>query len=234
MTASEIALAFALTLLPIGAFFFIYLKVTNQTGNQPGLRDADFLGKLFSSRSGNYFVFLWAFFEAIYWWVFPDFLLILAGVYTRRLKPTIVLFAVVGTACGGTVAFIWATQYPATTTALLDQVPFVSDAMTRSTERIMAEHGPVGVLNHPVSGVPFKVFTYTSGQLGTNLAAFILLAALGRGLRFMVVFYGVHFAARLFGDRIKMVPSLYVLVAYTLVYTIGLLLVSSGRILNAE
>jgi hypothetical protein len=63
----------------------------------------------------------------------------------------------------------------------------VRPAMVSAANRSLELDGARGVLQQPATGVPFKVFARLAGARGVSLPAFLLWAAAGRSLRFVLL-----------------------------------------------
>ena len=230
----NILAALALTLIPIAIVFVTYLKVTRGMDTLRNLKHSETLHDFLTSKRGLYFVMVWSVAESLYWWVFPDYLMMLTGVYVRRFHPKIFIYATIGTAIGGVGAYLTGRLRPLTSAAMIAHVPFVTGKMRLFAEQKMEEQGVVGVIHHPTSGVPFKVFAHLAGQRHLNFAGFISLGISLRAARFIFTYVATFSFAKLFGERLRKLPVPLVLISATVIYTIALTYVQKGRRLSIK
>lgn len=216
---------------PVALVSVTYLKATKSIETIRSLKSAETVDDFLTSKPGHYFVLSWSIAESLYWWVFPDYLMMIAGGYVRRFHPKTIAYAAAGTAIGGTGAYLVGRLLPSTSAAIVAHVPFVTEQMQRYTEQKLEEHGALGVAYHPSSSVPFKVFSYLAGQRHLNFAVFMGVGVALRTVRFAGAYVFAFLFAKLVGERLRKLPAHYVLVLYTVVYTAGLAYLQKGRLL---
>lgn len=226
--------ALALVLIPVAVIFVTYLKVTRSVDTLRNLGQAETLHDFLTSKVGLRFVMIWSIAESFYWWVFPDYLMMLTGVYVRKFHPKVVLHATVGSAIGGVAAYLTGRWFPSTSATILSNTPFINEKMRLFTDQKFEEQGALGVIHHPASGVPFKVFAHKAGQRDLDFVSFMSVGVSLRASRFALA-YGVSFLlAKIFGERIRKLPARPVLVFYTVLFTVALRYVSQGRRLKIK
>lgn len=218
----NIFLPLALTLLPISVISITYLKLTNSIATLGDLKHPEFLHDFFTSKRGLYFVFFWAIAESLYWWVFPDFLLLIAALYVRSFFPKILIYAFLGTVTGGIIAFAFGFAFPSASQTIIGSVPFVSDEMRAFAAEALQKKGAMGVLYHLGSWVPFKVFAHTAGQEQVNFITFMVTGAFLRLLRFAIAYVVMYVIAKFAGNLLRRIPTHYVLIVFTIIFTFGL------------
>ncbi len=137
----------------------------------------------FLSKWANYLVFFWAFGEALFWFVIPEFLLLLLVFMRIKRKKQLLTYDVAGTIVGTLFAF---------TLRLSDltiaKIPYIQDKMIEQTLIWYDKQGIFALFNQPFSGVPYKVFTLTANRYDFFIIAFILLAVVVRMSRYLIFF----------------------------------------------
>ncbi len=133
--------------------------------------------------------FIWAFAEAVWFFIMVDVLISLAvmrfGVL-RAMVPT--LAALIGALLGGIVLYQWAQVNPETVRAFILTVPGITEELLRTVSVDMADE-PLGALFlGGLTGVPFKIFAATAYEAGiAPLQEFLQPASMARLSRFVAV-----------------------------------------------
>lgn len=133
--------------------------------------------------------FIWAFAEAVWFFIMVDVLISLAvmrfGVL-RAMVPT--LAALIGALLGGIVLYEWAQVNPDTVRTFILTVPGITGELLRSASVDMADEPLGALLFGGFTGVPFKIFAATAYEAGiAPLQAFLQPAAVARLSRFIAV-----------------------------------------------
>ena len=175
------------------------------------------LTRFAKSRAALVFALAWAFAEALYWPVIPDFYLFpLASVAPRRI-PKLIGAAVIGTVSGGLVAFaIGTTSFGA---AAPHHLPLVTNEMVEFAAISLGD-GPQALLGQPWTGVPYKVYAFQAAPK-VDLDWFLLTTGVARGSRFIVVALAGAAIGALFCRVTRRVMG-PLLVVYMLLFTLGL------------
>lgn len=134
--------------------------------------------------------FIWAFAEAIWFFIIVDVLVSLAimrfGV-VKAMLPAFAAFA--GSLLGGIVLYKWAQVNPETVKELLLTVPGITEELLRTTTVDMADEATEALVLGGFTGVPFKLFAAIAFEAGISpLTAFLEPAAIARFARLIVVF----------------------------------------------
>ena len=161
-------------------FTFYWLK------HQRGLDKQHFnyyLENFFSSQQANWLVFAWAASEAVFWFVIPEFLLLLVIFMRIRQKRKMLVYDVTGTITGTLIAITM--RLPESS---ISKLPYIQDKMITQTKLWYSDMGILGLANQPFSGVPYKVFTHLAGQYHFFLPWFIVVAVAIRMLRYLVAY----------------------------------------------
>lgn len=224
-----------MVIVPVFALFVLYAKVTGTIRSFWELKklSPEFFNAFLRSRNGMIFVTAWAAFEAVYWYVFPDFITIFIAIFVPKkiiLKP--IAFAIFGTVLGGIIAYAIGFASPQASDAILSHTPFITKPMSEYTVKLYEEDGALAAVNHPFTNIPFKVFAYNAGKLRLNLSVFILISLAIRAARFFI-FYSVFYSIGWFlASLLKRVYSHHagyfaLIVIYVLVFAFLLFNVSS-------
>lgn len=134
--------------------------------------------------------FIWAFAEAIWFFIIVDVLVSLAIMRFGVVKAMMPAFAAfVGSLIGGVVLYKWAQVNPETVKELLLTVPGITEELLRTTTVDMADEATEALVLGGFTGVPFKLFAAIAFEAGISpLAAFLEPAAIARFARLIVVF----------------------------------------------
>lgn len=139
--------------------------------------------RFFGSHQANWLVFCWAFGEALVWFVIPEFLLLLVIFMRLRRKRELLFFDIYGTAAGSAVAY--AINLPV---RLIDKLPYIQPKMVAQTQSWYHQHGLLGLVYQPFSGVPYKVFTFLAPHYHFFILAFLAVAIIVRVARYYIFF----------------------------------------------
>jgi hypothetical protein len=144
-----------------------------------------------SSKQANYLIFAWAASEAIFWFVIPEFLLLLVIFLRIKNKRTLLIYDILGTAFGTVLGLIISIYSNFDVT----KVPYVTQNMVHQVQAWYQGLGSFGLFFQPFSGVPYKVFVMNVHNFDINLIWFVFLAIAIRIARyyiFYLIFVGIH------------------------------------------
>ncbi len=130
-------------------------------------------------------MFGWAVVEAIAWPIIPDFLLLPLVIAAPARAIFLIAAAVAGSVAGGAIAYSLSASGAGS--GLLDAVPLVTARMTSTARATLTEEGAAGLLQQPLSGIPFKVYALQAEPAGLTFPAFVGFSALARGTRMLAV-----------------------------------------------
>lgn len=150
----------------------ISIKLTNQE-----------MEDFFQSKQANWLVFFWAFGEALVWFVIPEFLLLLVIFMRINRKRELLLYDIYGTTAGALVAY--ALYLPV---HLIDKLPYIQPKMVEQTQVWFQQHGILGLVYQPFSGVPYKVFTFLAPHYHFFILTFVVVAVVVRIARYYIFF----------------------------------------------
>lgn len=181
-----------------------------------------YLENFFSSKQANWLIFFWAASEAVFWFVIPEFLLLLIVFMRIRNKKKMLVYDITGTIAGTVVAVLM--RLPEDT---LSKLPYVQDRMITQTKTWYDQLGILGLANQPFSGVPYKVFTHLAWQYGFFLLFFIIVAVIVRLFRYLVA-YGLFIS--LYPKLHKKVAGNYIPLALIAIFIFSILLYNTYNI----
>lgn len=173
-------------ILFIAPFFFVYWLSHKDSFKK--LSFSHYLELFFSSKQANWLVFFWAASEALFWFVIPEFLLLLVIFMRVHRKRQMLIADIVGTVVGTLVAMI--IRLPEST---IEKIPYVQQKMIEQAHIWYSQYDVLGLLYQPLSGVPYKVFTHLSWQYSFPIIAFLIVAVAARIFRYIVA-YGLFIA----------------------------------------
>lgn len=142
-----------------------------------------FMEKFFASKESNYLVMAWAAFEAVWWFIIPEFLLFLIIFMKVKHKVNLLKYDIIGTVIG-TVIGVW---WHASAGTLL-KIPYVFQGMIDQTKFWYDTYGIWGLFFQPFSGVPYKVFTSLALDYQFFFPAFLLIAVVARISRYVIAY----------------------------------------------
>lgn len=168
-------------LLYTAPFYLLFRKKRHSSQSYQGINAEieNFLG----SRQANWLVFFWAFGEALVWFVIPEFLLLLVIFLRIHRKRELLFFDIYGTITGTVVAYT--INLPV---HLIDKLPYIQPKMVEQTQIWFQQHGLLGLIYQPFSGVPYKVFTFLAPHFHFFILAFIVVAVIVRVARYYIFF----------------------------------------------
>lgn len=192
-------------------------------------RLCDFCGRAFEShrrfahtRWAVGLMAAWSFFEALVWFILPDYLiLLLAMLASRRLWTWVwvsVLFSLLGTLVMMSLVAAW----PESMAQVIFHLPFTHERMPQRIEAMSQGWGVLSAVMQPFSLVPVKVWTYSALEhLHWDPMVYLLMLGLGRGVRMILVGSVGVIAARVFEAPLKHGWLVWVSL-YTLVFLLAL------------
>ena len=181
-----------------------------------------FLENFFSSQQANWLVFAWAAGEAVFWFVIPEFLLLLVIFMRIRQKRKMLIYDVCGTIFGTVVALLM--RLSETT---ISNLPYIQEKMITQTKLWYDQSGILGLAHQPFSGVPYKVFTHLAWQYHFFLPLFIIVAVVVRMFRYLVA-YGLFIS--IYPKLHKKVAGNYIPLALIAIFIFSILLFKTYNI----
>ena len=170
----------ALFFLPFVAVFS-YRNRTSIIASKPHFNF--FMERFFLSPESDALVFCWAAAEAVFWFIIPEFLLVLVMFMRLHRKFDLVKYDILGTVVGSIIAIY--IQLP---TKTFLQLPYIRPRMLTQVHIWFQHQGILGLLNQPFSGVPYKVFTHVAPDFHFFIPLFIILAIAARMIRYLVAY----------------------------------------------
>ena len=155
------------------------------------LLDNDHIEQFLSSKATNLMVFLWAAAEAIFWYIIPEFLLLLIVFLRVKRKVSLLVYDILGTVFG-TIVGLTVVRFANFNVA---HVPYITQNMVEQVRAWYQAAGVLALIMQPFSGVPYKVFVFNAHFLSVNPLLFILFAVAVRIARyyiFYVIFTGLY------------------------------------------
>lgn len=137
------------------------------------------------SRTALVVMGVWAVAEALAWPVIPDFLLLPLVVLAPSRWRHLFGAALAGSVLGGLASY--AAGHAETGRVLLESAPLVTDRMIEAAGSHLRDDGAAALLSQPLSGIPYKTFSYQAAPAGLGAGEFVWFSALARGGRFLAV-----------------------------------------------
>lgn len=180
-----------------------------------------FMEKFFASRESNYLVMTWAAAEAIFWFIIPEFLLVLMVFMKVKGKINLVKYDIYGTIIGTLIALYL--HLPQQT---MLKIPYIQQGMIDQVHFWYQQHGILGIFYQPFSGVPYKVFNHAAPDYQFFIPLFLVLAIVARMARYIIIY---EFAKALFPVLHPFVRKHY---GYLFVVAIALFTISLMRVVD--
>lgn len=168
-------------LLFVAPFYLVFRKLNHRSRPYVGINEE--IEAFLESKQANWLVFFWAFGEALVWFVIPEFLLLLVIFLRIHRKRELLFFDIYGTIAGTVMAYV--INLPV---HLIDKLPYIQTKMVEQTEVWFQQHGMLGLIYQPFSGVPYKVFTFLAPHFHFFILAFIVVAVIVRVARYYIFF----------------------------------------------
>lgn len=139
-----------------------------------------------SSPQADYLVFTWALMEAVFWYIIPEFLLLLLVFLRVKSRPRLLLYDILGTFIGTITGIALSTFSHINPATML----YVNQHMVDQVQLWYHALGPLALLFQPFSGIPYKVFVLSIHSFNLNLIWFVVIAFVVRIARYFI-FYSI-------------------------------------------
>ncbi|MDC0456900.1 DedA family protein [Pseudomonadota bacterium] len=103
------------------------------------------------------------------------------------------LICTVGSVLGGVIGWLLGYLVGPSIESLILNIPWFTQEKFDSVKEAYNENGMLIIFIGAFTPLPYKIITLTSGMAEVNLIAFILISAIGRGIRFFIVAYLIKF-----------------------------------------
>jgi hypothetical protein len=162
---------------------------------------------------------LWGLAEATLFFIVPDVWLSLAGRRCLQSGLRTCAWALAGALAGGALIYGWGAYDRSGALAAIENVPAISPAMAARVAVQLADHGVLAIFAGPFTGTPYKLYAAQAADAGIGWAVFMLMSVPARGIRFLLVTAGVHYALRyLVPARARTHAAALILSAWILFY----------------
>lgn len=131
---------------------------------------------------------LWAFAEALVWFVVADVPISAIGLrhgFARAARAS--LAAALGAAAGGLVMLRWAATAPDASRAVLERIPGISPRLIEAATVEWSANSFAAMLRGSFSGTPYKLYAHAAGLAGTPPPGFLAMTLAARLPRFLAV-----------------------------------------------
>ena len=141
-------------------------------------------------------LFCFAFIESIIFPIPVDPLLAFLVLANKNKFVLLTLICTIGSVLGGVIGWIIGFHFGPEIQKFLITVPWFSEEMFNQVIEAHNEKGSLIVFLGAFTPLPFKLIAITSGFFGVNLLTFILMALIGRSIRFFII----SLLVKIFGD----------------------------------
>ena len=129
---------------------------------------------------------IWAFFEASFWFIAPDFIIgVLCFFAPKRYKKFLGVTIVISL-IGGLGYYLFVSIYPELAMTILSQTPFLTEKSMGFVSDYLGK-GVSYTLLQSFTFIQFKAWTYFANVYGLNIIAYFFLVGISRIIRFSVV-----------------------------------------------
>ncbi len=132
-------------------------------------------------------MFVWAFAEAIFWPVIPDFLLVLIVAGNRKRFYVPLAAALAGSAFGVSLLYSLGYWFPVQGGDVLHALPLVSESQIQRVSLAVSEDGLGALWQQPWSGIPLKVWALVGAIQGIQPQLAIPVFIMTRALRMALI-----------------------------------------------
>ena len=129
-------------------------------------------------------LFLWAFFEAIFFPLPPDIGLILFVKDNPEIWINLAIIATVGSASGAIVGWLIGSVFKKKL-----EIKFAKNVKYQKIKDNLLKYGGEAIVFAGFTPLPYKLFAITSGMIGLPLKTLFWSSIIGRGARFVLVGY---------------------------------------------
>ena len=145
----------------------------------------------------------------------------------RRNYWRLLAAAVLGSALGGVLIYLFAYMAPAPAEALVQHLPFVRPGMLQSAREALDQQSVAAFLVQPWSGISYKIFAVLGAARGLHPLVVIPISTAARGVRMLINSLVINLVARRFPNFFRDF-WIYLLATYLVLFGYGWWLVVSS------
>ena len=145
------------------------------------------LGFLTATGGAMVLLALWAFFEASFWFIIPDFFLLILCIFSPNRYKKFFLACILFSLMGISAYFLFTSQYPAVSREILTNTPFINAEMLDKVGRVYSQQGVTAALKQTTTVIPVKVWTFQAVNYNFNFFSYLFLIAISRAIRMFLV-----------------------------------------------
>ncbi|HEV2747634.1 MAG TPA: hypothetical protein VGW34_10090 [Allosphingosinicella sp.] len=112
------------------------------------------------------------------------------------------MVAAAAASAGGAVTFAWAAADPAGAAGAIAALPGIDPAMIERTASRFAKDGYTAMLVGSLTGIPYKLFALAAAEHGRSVLPFVLISAVARLPRFLLVAAAAAGLSRILAPRL--------------------------------
>jgi hypothetical protein len=136
---------------------------------------------------GIFFVCIWSFFEASFWFVAPDFLIAIFSFLVPKYYRKYIYYALIFSLLGGIFYYVLNLFYFELMGEVLGQTFFVSTKNLELVSGLFAQYGVLGAFFQSFTLIPFKIWTHLVVGNGFNPSIYFLIVIVSRAIRFFII-----------------------------------------------
>ena len=159
--------------------------------------------------------FVWGFAESTAFFIVPDVYLGFVALFNWRRGLSAMIAALIGAILGGSVMYVLAMNNPSGLNLFLTRVPLIDATLVNDVGDKMRADGLITLLNGPLRGTPYKIYTAQAGEQSLPFLYFLLMTIPARLERFLPVVLAFGGIGKWFGTfcekHTKFVVSSYAL-----------------------
>jgi len=145
--------------------------------------------KLQKFSLGNWalwFLGVWTFLEAGFWFIAPDFIIFALCFFAPKRYKKFLLVSLVVSLIGGGCYYVFVHNNPELALTILSQTPFLTEKSMAFVSNSLGK-GVIYTLLQSFTFIQFKAWTYYANAHNLNLVVYLFLVGISRIIRFSVV-----------------------------------------------
>lgn len=174
---------------------------------------SDKLCTFLESRFGLIFLGAWSFCEASFWFILPDYLLIIYSSFVPQKRKCFIAMSLLCSLIGSLCMILLCTTFLPLVKQIVFNLPFTSKGMLIVVKNLNIPNS----LSQAFSGIPLKVWIIGAIENKWNLLSFIFLTFISRGARMLLISEACNVVNKFCAKSLKQY-SLFVLIIYTVLF----------------
>ena len=163
--------------------------------------------------------FLWGLAEGLVFFVVPDVYVGFVAIFSASAGLSALVFSVIGSLVSAVVVFLVTPLLGKNLNHLLLHIPGISEKMIQGVVHALQTNGFLSLINAPLSGVPYKIYSVNAALQHFPLFQYLLWSIPSRLERILPVTIVALILGRLFKKNILAFTTIWI-VGYALLWVI--------------